>query len=260
MMNLIRGDKNNLLGRVIAFSTCDNPMAIEATGSKPIIAFYSTTDIDSFIKRIGATENLARDLKRTDKQMKDDVRKKGNLKILQNYVSPLNIEDENQLRAGDEDLLFTGEYNSLENCCYAAELGTKFYILNVEEAFAKKVKLPKNKLLIERKPLLENWGLLEKETIKSYIKHNFIAPALASYQKKDSVRAKGIINDLTEFCVGAPFSDDIAALVGIIRENKSSNYGLIENYLNKIQAIAQEDYLSAAKFRDQILKQTRNRL
>lgn len=253
-MKLIRGDENNLLGRVISFSKCNNPEAIAVFERKPIIAFYATSDIDSFIKRIGATDELAKDLRKNDIAMREDAKKKGNLKLLSNYVSPITLEDETQLEEGDEDLLNTGEYNSLEDCCYAAELGIKFYILHIEEKFTKEKQIKKPIEPINQNLLVENYSQVEKSKIGQYLKENFILPALEAYTRKDKLRGKNLTSALITFCADSQFNEDARLLAEILDQQKSSNYGLIEDYIGKIQAITSEDYESAARFRDKILK------
>ncbi len=252
MIRLIKGNENKLEGRLISFSRLEDEATLDS--ERPIIALYCTQDMLEFIEKMKIPPSVAEELKNAQEKLYEDIQKRGEkIKIFSSYIAALPDVTQENLLSGTEDVLDMGTYLSVDRCMDATKLGVEIYTMNFEKQLLKKVgllgKLDTKKNIA--KPTLESYSLVRKDEMKKYLLENFVVPIMDSRIHKDENRARYISSDLVNFCKEAPFSSDIFELLEVLK-NTRSNPQIVDDYLNKIEAIYSERYEIAAIFRDKI--------
>lgn len=252
MIKLIRGNENKLEGRLISFSRLEDEALLGS--ERPIIALYCTQDMLEFIEKMKIPPSVAEELKNAQEKLYEDIQKRGEkIKIFSSYISALPDVTEENLLSGTEDVLDMGVYLSPDRCVAAAKLGVELYTMNFEKQLLKKVGISGK---IENKKTrsaqtLESYSLVKKDQIKRYLLENFVVPIMDSRIHKDENRARYLSQDLVHFCKEAPFSSDIFELLEVLK-NTRTDPQIVDDYLNKIEAIHCEKYETAAIFRDKL--------
>lgn len=259
MIKLVRGNSEKLEGRVISFSRFEDLKNENSNLERPIFGIYASINLDAFLEKIGADNRMRREFEEKEKKIKEEIRKKDSrLKVFSFYAAPIPIRSEAELYSGNEDLLDAGIYFSLENCCEATKMGIDLYNIRLQEQIIKE-KITSKKITLENPPLdYENYTSVKKE-LKEYITTHFIIPYLESKMHRDSLRAKHIEASLLEFSQGAPFIGDIHEILKLIKLEQKPDLNLISDYINKIEAIHNEDYEAAAHYRDKILSRNKKK-
>jgi len=141
------------------------------------------------------------------------------------------------LLGGPEDVLFTGDHPQWKNCEAAMHTGIEDYF---------------DKYLIERMVgVISNWRKHKGKTMSSRLSQYFFGPMLEARNKGKTDDYLFYEKCLFWYCAGAPFFDDVVEMVGFMIRGELQPR-LASAYLDKINAINQEDYLAAADKRDVI--------
>jgi hypothetical protein len=253
-IKLVRGNIESLEGRVITFSRFERGEFAE----KPVVALYSTNQVEDFIKKFELPEDVARDISKNHNDMVAKARAKHqNANVFTYYTAPLLVESEKEIYSGNEDILDVGNYLAVERCLDAVKLGVEFYILQFEKQFLLNGPKNKHEEKISEEVFL-NYTLVQKSILGDYISRNFITPLMEYKKQKNDREVQRIGQSFIDFSSGSPFIQDVYEMLGVI-EKGDINPVLIKTYLNKIEAINNEDYETAARLRDLIRKSAKNK-
>jgi len=233
-MELIKGDGDNLEGRVIIYSKLS--MASDDMASKynkmfrdgQIFYIYASTDAAEFSQRTGIDMMLFEKVQRCMSIHDEEIKP---MTFIYNGIT----DSEDELLAGTEDIIFVGEYTTPSSCMIAAEDAFEFYMVNFEEQWH------------EGQRLL-SYKDLAGTTIEKHIRSYFISP----YARANGAEKKGIEQALLEFSKGSGFFDDVKALCRVLESKDKNRDYLTDAYLEKITAIHNENYEHAARIRDKI--------
>lgn len=249
MIKLIRGDIDSLEGRVTVFSRMideENPV---------IFALYQTTDALDFVERVGAPREVADKMKEMVDHAHKTLKEKGADfgRILPIFASPLRIGDEKDLYIGSEDLVDTGKFVHHPHGFNAVMAVSDIYFSKFTEQMVKRHNLDEINELEKGFVVEKSFRDVDRKEIGSYMTFNFVVPLLDSYIYDRADESKRIKSRFVRFGQESPFFRDILGLIEVIDAGKGkANYGLVEAYVGKIQAISSEDYVAAARFRDTI--------
>ncbi len=267
MIKIVKGDIKNLEGKVTALSRLDDEAASELADFPKIIALYGCTNpLDLFEKAgippeeaKGFDERAKEAISEISKSFNEKLKEKGvEIKLVSIYATPVLIENDADLCTCKEDVIDTGSYYNLMSCIDAAKKGIEFYFLKFEDCLRKKHNMGNARQDAPEKggevsKAQFNYKNIEKGSLKSYILNNFVTPIL-DYKRYGSEKNAGDVRlNFFSFCEGSPFVTD-ALKVSELMDAKNKNLDLINDYLDKIEAINSEEYMAAAKIRDKIAK------
>ena len=265
MIKLVKGDIKKLEGKVTSFSRLDDEVASELADFPRIIALYGCTNPLDLFEKAGIPPEETKGINRLAKEAISDISKKFNenlkekgveIKLVSIYATPVLIENENDLHTCEEDVIDTGSYHNLMSCIDATKKGIDFYFLNFEDGLRKKHNMgdarqdAPEKGGEARKAQL-NYKSIDKGSLKNYILNNFVTPILDYKRYGEEKNAEAVRLNFFSFCEGSSFVTD-ALKVAELMDAKNKNLGLINDYLDKIEAINSEEYMAAAKIRDKI--------
>ncbi|MDD5086787.1 MAG: hypothetical protein PHV16_03465 [Candidatus Nanoarchaeia archaeon] len=249
-MKLERGDPNNLTGNLIAYSrTAGSDRGSTAFFMEDdIISLYLTSDKKNLVKKI---EEFEMDIASTTKIFKSYNDDKSHIKTMSFYLSELYLcSEKGDLPVGiDDDLIFSGEYLTMNECDESINKVAEIYIDNL---INQKTRKEYNPYKCNIKIL--TYQNIDKNKIQEYIISNYVVPMnraikQGSFKDFDDLRRKFI----TMFSSGYPSSlEDFIEVTNLIKKN--DNGILISNYLNKISAIKNEDYEKAGQLKKEIEK------
>jgi hypothetical protein len=253
MLKLIRGMQEKLKGNVIVYSHLTNPEAVKLAGAKPMFSLYGSTDLQTFAKKLSLGKSEIQTLRENELKTIRDANKNGEkLKVFFNYVSPIVFSSLEELMDGKEDIIHAGDYLALPSCFNASKMGIEMYFLKLE-----------NQIIIEKQSpdsfrekedsleTIESYNSIKKGQLKNYLRQTFVAP-LMSHTPDEAVFGD-LSSNLKKFCKGSNFMADIEEIVNLLGSGKMTP-SLAEDYLSKVEAIYEENYLRAALFRDKIKK------
>jgi len=145
------------------------------------------------------------------------------------------------------ELLFTGRYNRKQDCLKAVQEGMEYYLQKFYSQMFKKH--------VDNKEGV--YWKINGKGIKKHISGRYITPMLKAVKKKDDEDYWSLKHRFRRFSEGAPFELDIFRLCKLIEVKAPKR--LIKAYVNKITAIHEQDYETAAKMRDKIAKMNNGR-
>lgn len=255
MIELRKGDWNNLEGRLVSYSKLTNKELAEQIET-PLMAMYASFDPLDFIERMGLNEDGKRvieSLKQSAEKTVEDFRKKGvNITAMPLYGAPIVYEDEQDLMEDQNDIIFAGEWERPECCVEATQMGVRLYTMKYMESFLKKhnVDTPKQKVIPKEQRYTEYIG----KSLRTTILNDYVNPIIDARNSGDLERANILGLRLVHFVEGSNFVTDGLELISIAKNAKSKKeYDLIDCYLNKIDAIHLERFEEAARYRDAIV-------
>jgi len=261
MIKLIRGNIDNLEGKVLVFSRLE-PM----DGESQIMSLYAATNLLDFVDKAGLPRESIGELEKQIIADARQVKEKMGItcseeefmaKILPIYITPVPISQEGDLYCGDEDVLDVGTFSSPTTCLEMLNEGIKIYMLKHEDSVQRRhglkpeIKDKKNKVKEEQtKPTYKN---VEKPDFRKYITDNFIVPILDSYSQGKPHLANEVASEFFKFSSESLFVGSVVDLMREIDKTRDRpNLPIIEAYVNMVVAINNEDYVTAAKMRDKI--------
>ena len=253
-----------LEGRVFVYSkfvnTTGKEMIVNIGGQNITVKDYiiyatynSTNPRDIAIKKEVAPEDLESAVKKMEKVTEEWKKNNGMLDNPKNthfYKIFFTLESEDDLAEFDDEAVPMGEYNNIESCVRAVDLGEDIYFLKL------KAQVDKKKLGTQKKTMAnQTFKSLVGRSIKDELLFTYINPMIDA-QKSGNESVYTIIKSrLLGFSEGAQFNTDIQSLCGLIEKGQTRpNMYIIQTYLEKIDAIHTEDYAKAARMRDEIAK------
>jgi len=238
-MQLIKGDENNLEGKVIAFSILDDADLAKKAGVKTLVfGLYATVNPLEYIERMKIPEPQAEEIRKSEMRLTD----KGiHFPI---YMAPMMFKSQEEVFASDEDVLYVGTFAQPSICVNIIKLGVEYYVMKFAD------KLLKNHPIMNTQPTCENYQKVAG-SLREYMMTHFVTPMVRCHMEGQTKREQELRENIVVFLTGGPFETDIDVLLKAIQEQ---NPKIIDISLQKIDAIAHEDYLRAAQLRDALLK------
>lgn len=184
LLNLVKGDENNLQGRVLVYSILNSDNYLSKLKNGEIFSLYASNDANDFVEKTKKPLESV-EYKRLENQLYKMVAEMFGLNIehINFYVSPIEIESEKELHNFKTDILFTGNYSHPNLCTNIVKSGMDFYILQwIEQTLKKelsqtttsnKTKLENLQEELEKLIKIENYEAAEviKKQINDLLKH-----------------------------------------------------------------------------------------
>jgi hypothetical protein len=254
MFELIKGDWENLEGRVVSYSKLSDKTLVKNFGVS-LFPMYASADIMDFAEKMGFSEEGRGVIQRINELKEKSIAElnKNGIKInfMPIYAAPLPFEDEKEIIVGNHDVIFAGEWGRIENCVDSIEIGVKIYSMKHAEQVMKKHGLGDRK---PRTAKSESYSAYSGKSLKNTLLNDYVTPILDARNNKDSERVNLLGLRMAHFIEGASFAVDGLELMALAKSaSNNRDYLLIECYLNKIDAIHLEKYEDAAKYRDAIM-------
>jgi len=133
-LNLVKGNENNLQGKVIVYSILKSDNYLPNLKNGEIFSLYGSNDIKDFVEKINPSiESIRENLLET--KINDAIVKLFGIHIeIQNFnISPIEIENEELIRSFESDVLFAGNYQHPSLCGKSINVGIEFYTIKLME-------------------------------------------------------------------------------------------------------------------------------
>jgi len=262
MIDLIRGDVENLEGKVTIYtrlkndetdSSCDcsdqNCAGKERNGFP---AFYLTTDILDIADKLGFDAEPLKKIVEESTRKQEDALKKRKIKIIKLFFLPIFYRNENDILNNSGDIIrVAGQYND-HNCGRILQNAESLYGGILASQLENKWNL--SSLDPERNESQSSPGVYEGGEIGNHLLKEYLIPMMDEINHRGGREIDSLREDLISFGGKHPtLMPDILTLSHIVEKN-GNDRKLIQFYINKIDAIHQERYESAAKYRDNIIK------
>ncbi len=262
MIELLRGNKENLEGKVTIYSKF-NTGNIQLPFSKEIFALYMSNDIEDLIKKTNPPRQVIKEIK-IKRDMLDMIKniiikEKG---IDKNILSqellligyPMDVYSEQDLTYQNSgDLVYTGSFSSPELCKHSIKLGQEIYSLNYQEQILRNLgKSFKKQTPSSNSKDYKVYSDIEKKDMEEYIHNKFISPMIRAKINKDSEEKENIKTDFIKFASGAPFTEDIFGIFDAVERADNSNDNMLNLYIKKIIAVNNDNMTRAEKINNLI--------
>jgi len=262
MLEFKKGYPENLEGKAVVYAKiyCETKKAEKcekcpAYLSKEDIFFaaYASNNILEYMEKMGAPEEIIENAKGLEKSLLNLLEKEGRKTSgkMPMFAAPFNVESEQDLLLGQEDVIYLGEYSSLSRALISVKSAVELYVSSFQEQVEKKHGVDSDEGKQENPITYKDFA---GESIRNYIIENFIIPmvnvhtGIAAHKNMKSIK-----RDFIRFSATAPFFSDVLDLCDAIEKSPIViNTDLTDAYINKIVAIHKEDYTIAAEMRDKI--------
>ena len=247
MLKFLRGSPEDLEGRVTIFSRILDER-VKQEGLPQFIGEYIVTNPDDLLADPNVNQEMVDRIKADIKQYKDKLKENDpENKIIAfpkliKPIEPFNEEHEALARPGD--VIYTGEYITLQMVIRANEACRELYLLRYNSIELQKRLLQKENP-IETKREHDSYSTVEKQRLKPYVLVNFIEPMMATRKNGTSAQnleLKAQMKDFVEFFKDSLFTLDVLEVVKIIDSPKMVDRELVYAYVDKISAINQENF------------------
>jgi hypothetical protein len=201
-------------------------------------------------------EKIKADIKEHEKELKEK-NQEDNIVTFAKLIKPLPpFKDEQEAFARPGDVVYAGEFMTLQMTLRANEACRELYLLKYNTVELQKLKLNKENPSQTNLPREHtNYSTLEKPKLKPYVSMHFIEPMINSRKKGRSAQnleLKAQITEFIDFFRNSLFTRDILEVVKIIDSTGMVDRELIYAYLDKISAINQERYELAGSIAQKI--------
>ncbi len=263
MIELTRGDKESLEGRVVIYGrVIGNQGSTDLTSRAPeatILALYAATNRTDFVsspflnglspKSLRDLERITADMERISEAFPMDASAKP-IKVYSTFLQ--KVQSKEELFAGSEDIVFVGEYHNASICRMALSKVLELYIFRFgDQAITKSGMSPSKKGAAKSHPV--TYKDIQGKDMLNHISTNYVRQMLDAQKRGDKEEFLRLKRELVLFGLTAPFSSDLFALCAEMENNgKTPNLPLIEAYVGKISAIHLEDYIAASVLHSKI--------
>lgn len=269
-LNLVKGDENNLQGKVIVYSKlthisngckhCEDESCPIPQGYEPIFSLYGSIDKEDFIRNTDPPKELFNDLDdKIDSGCNFGAAKKDSEFF---YGGTILIETEKEILSRPVDVVNVREYTQPTLCQNAVKAGMQLYLINFLEQSSKKQHNPKK----INSSITTYRDFKGGEAIRGFIANQYMLPMLKAKERGNFDTLKTLKEDFMRFSEGSLFSDDVMALYKYLEEsNEASPSHILTNqshvYLDRIvakhllkEAVAEERFEDATKLKNRIAK------
>jgi|WetSurMetagenome_2_1015567.scaffolds.fasta_scaffold79058_2 hypothetical protein len=255
MIKLVRGTANNLEGKVIAFSRCNNA----EEGITELKAIYASVKPEDYFEKFGSNSEEQDEMrKKKDEFCKriDEISKKLGVDMRLNltlaHIGEIPVSVEADIFLGNEDIIDAGTFSKKESCYAAMKAAIDLYLTKFNDGPSKNKE--KNETMIKEEKET-TYRDIARESLNNYLAGKFIGPIIDACMERNIQRVSELEKEFLKFSAGAPFATDVIDIMRIIREKQEKiDLGLITDYFLKISAINLEKYEIAAEIRDRIKK------
>jgi len=257
-MRLIKGDEDNLEGRVVIFTRYigEDKFAADprsglnraAISKGQIFAVYASSDILDFRAKTGVDIVDIEDLliKAAEEQQSMHINKE----LIPFYCASYPASEE-EINYGESDILFLGKFHTIHSCIAVLHEGFQIYGLLYIDQMSHKHKFESFKSEEE----FITYKDLKKEEIHDHMMKEYVTTLIDASINREQARFEQIQQRFIQFSAGSPFVKDVIKLCELVKsDGKYQRNELLEAYVQKISAIINEDYLLAAQKRDEILQ------
>lgn len=238
MLDLTKGDKNNLEGKVEVYAKIDTP-----EGEK-ILSAFATIDALAFIEELGLSSEEGKDITEKMEEMKQNLPSEAEYSIPV-FTTPPRVLEEVDIMVKNCDAVYVGKFLQPAACTKSIFLTTELYVIKYHNQMLQKAGAVSEKI----KPEINHSNV--QTNIREYLLRNYVIPMLDSNRHGESREFSQTASNFVSFSQGSKFERDVLELCALMR-TKNPDLELIDLYLNKIEAIRDEKYETAAKIRDQI--------
>jgi len=236
MIQLLRGDQNNLEGKLLIFSRL--PI------KENIFGIYASNDITNFFERMGLPKEAYNEVKRESEERVKKLKEEGFAPMSPIYMCPMDLE-EHQIIQGNNDILDMGNFNKKENCFGSLKAGLELYFLRFNDQLENKHNFKER--TTEKKV---SYREISQEKITKYLMNNYIIKILDSYNLGRKEDAEKLRSNMIQFSKGSSFFPDISRLSKELEGYTDPE--TINLYMKKIKSIIDENFEEAIKYRDEI--------
>lgn len=258
MIKLTKGNEANLEGKVMIYSKLTDSFLNDRL-KKPsiLVSSYFTTYIEDFIEKSKAPREVMDCTEKHIKEMKESAKKElgKEPRILPVYSFFPVFYSEDELKQSKSDIIYTGSFANPMTNMESIDLGAKIYFIKFEEQVAKNLNL--NNILNNLKKTdanLFNYSNFKGKKIKEHIRDRYIVPMIDAKGFGNVCEFDKLRLNFIGFIAGSNYTREALDLCTLIDKASKTTLGLelIENYMNKIEAIHSENYESAKKLQDKI--------
>lgn len=236
MLKLERGDEDNLVGKVVVYSTLEFPSKLYKLKNITYL-LYASNDKDDFFEKTTISKKQAEKLeKECKKQDKED--------FPMFFVFNEQFADKVSFSLADEDLINAGTYFLGELCGRAINAELSLYQIEYYNQQISKSK--ENKFKNEK-----TYGDV-KENVGAYLLEKYIGPMISAKEKRNHEKFNELKLSLMRFGIKTEIAPEISKAIKMLEQARRKNYSLVWPHIKMISAIQKEDYRTAAEIRDQL--------
>ncbi|MFA5084316.1 MAG: hypothetical protein WC475_02965 [Candidatus Paceibacterota bacterium] len=251
LIKLVKGDANNLQGKVSVYSKLKEPK-----DGEHIFRVYVTTNPKDMFEKLEAPDSIMEKTKILETLIGQihTASNKSGLEIVPAFGLHLPVESEEELLDSKEDVLFAGEYSHRIRCVDSVGDSAKIYMLNFEEQLQRK-----SDINLDIKGLMPKKSYLGAKNLADELTKNYVIPLADAVQYGSKAEAARLKAELHDYCMGSRFFSLVPDLIKTIEDKANPNRNtLISLNLNLIEAINAEKYEDAASINKDI-KQIKSR-
>ena len=249
MYEFKKGDPKNLAGKAILYSALKEPQQgnkEDKDGKEdkdPVCALYLTTDLDEFLDKTGAPEELKDDLKGLEKRINEGLSKfSPSFKMPLVLPIPMDEDSEDEILEMNVPLIIkVGEYSNLKRCVRSLAAAALYYSIEFEEQCT--YQHLRSQTL--KKDIKKYYSVRD---LKETMLKEYVMPLIKALESGVTKEAKQLEFNLYRFSMGSRFINEIRPMIDLIEDTNNPNRGkLIEFYLDKVNAINSEQYEKAGE-------------
>lgn len=242
-MQLKHRNPGRLEGKVVIYAT------LGKIPEQQVFAIYLTNDLDEQVghsRILNKTELLEGALSRWYVQKSDDPK---DVQVM--CAWPIDVPSLEALVTQPSDLMDMGEYSAMRNCLRAAQLGAELYVLRWGEQVRHAPKAEETK---QQGLTKLSYKDVATECLMGHFQREYVASMFHALESSAQDTLANVKNDFLRFSAGAHFYQDVQAVCGLFVMGQKVNLPLLHAYLEKIDAISNENLGLAAELRDKIIK------
>lgn len=279
MIILVKGDINKLKGNVVSYTKFDGdikslipPPAREFIDKiipeeeieemkkaiKPC-AFFGTSNESDFVDKMGPIVDCSKDLiqkiKETQKEMKKHEGER--VKMGAFYMAKLPNMPEEEILRHKGDIVYAGTFAHPEICVHGAMIGLSYYQIKLADKMISNIESGKGEIKKEHEleiRLNVTCKDIPKNEFQEFVYKNYVIKMMDAKRNNRRDEYKTIQEQFISFGKDTHFQNDILDLCRLITSNgnEMKDSPLIDATIKKIDAINKEDFLAAAKYRDEV--------
>jgi len=253
LLQLERGDLDELEGRVIIYSMYDQPESdAEQEGAEEVIAMFFSTHPADFADKLGMPEGGLAEMAEKEAQQRAE-HEAGSLGVAPLYGAPIQLEA-SDIKIASEDVVFSGRFSDVKKCRTSVQIAAQLYVLRYSEQLLVRSGMGSGPGAEASGTEQANYGDIPSEEMRDHLQARYIAPIMHALEDDNCGEAIGVAQDFVRFCGDhGPLTDDAYALAAAVRAAPGTHTTpLIHAYCEKLLAVVDERFEEAARLRDQI--------
>ena len=175
------------------------------------------------------------------------------------YMAKLPNMPEEEILRHKGDIIYAGTFAHPEICAHGAMMGLSYYQMKLADQMISNIESGKEDLRqeLESEPNLRlnvSCRDIPKNEFQGFVYKNYVIKMMDAKRSSRDDEYKTIQDQFISFGKETHFQRDIVDLCKLItsNENELKDSPLITATINKMDAINKEDYMAAAKYRDEV--------